>query len=91
MKEKRFKIGDKVTYKSKKDCVDYYGDKGYYYEDGEDQDGYVGQITHYFDYNEDMDCWKIHVRTRYGFSYSMLESEFLEYDKSVTNQLFPIY
>ena len=91
MKEQRFKVGDKVTYKSKNDCVDYYGDKGYYYEDGEDQDGYVGQITHYFDYNEEMDCWKIHVRTRYGFSYNMLECEFLEYDKSVTNQLFPIY
>ena len=87
MKDKRFKVGDEVTYKSKNDCVD----KGVYYYTGDDQDGFVGEVLKYDYYNEKMGCWKILVTTRDDGSYYMLESEFLEYDKQSSNELFPIY
>lgn len=91
MKELRFKKGDKVTYKSIKDCVSPSGDKGLYYCDGDDQDGFVGEIRGYCSYNEKMDCYKIDVTTKEGGCYYMLESEFIEYDKQPSNELFPIY
>jgi hypothetical protein len=91
MKEKRFKKGDKVTYKNLKDCVGEYGYKGEYYYTGDDQGGFVGRIYFYYDYIEDKGCWRIRVTTKDGGQYNMLESEFLEYDKQPTNELFPIY
>ena len=92
-KEKKFKVGNKVTYKSKKDCTSDGGGKGNYYHGGDDHGGFVGEIRYYYDYNKDMGCWKIKVTTKEkGYNYTMLESEFLEYDKPVvTNELFPIY
>ena len=84
MKEKRFKVGDKVTYKSKKDC------NGYYYC-GDEHDGHVGIIKDYIFYNEDAQCWKIEVSTKNSWGYAMLESEFLEYDKPKRIDLFPIF
>tara|TARA_R110000803_G_scaffold173168_2_gene235926 strand:+ start:412 stop:690 length:279 start_codon:yes stop_codon:yes gene_type:complete len=89
--EKRFKSGDKVTYKSVKDCTSDCGSKGQYYYDGKEQDGFVGEIISYGGYNEDMDCWKIYVTNSDGYRYTMLECEFVEYDKQPTNELFPIY
>ena len=91
--EKRFKSGDKVTYKSRRDCVGFNGGKGqYYYYDGIDQDGFVGEIRQYVYYIEDVGCWKIYVTTKGGGCYYMLESEFMEYDKpQVVSELFPIY
>ncbi len=88
--EKRFKVGDKVTYKDIKGCVNSNGTKGWYYNGGDDQGGYVGRIVRYSAYNEDMGCWLITVTTK-GSLYHMLESEFLEYDKPVVSELFPIY
>jgi len=91
--EQRFKIGDNVTYKNKKDCISDGGTKGFYYIGGVDQGGFVGEIRKYYSYNKKMDCWKILVTIKdKGYTYTMLESEFLEYDKPVvTNELFPIY
>jgi hypothetical protein len=90
--EKRFKLGDNITYKSKNDCVDEYGDKGRYHYDGDDQDGFVGEVLKYDYYKEEKDCWKIYVTTKGGGLYYMLECEFLEYDKQpTTSELFPIY
>jgi len=93
MKEKRFKVGDIVTYKSTKDCVGRYGTKEQYYYSGYDQGGFVGKIVSYSFYDEKMGCWKIRVTIKeQGYNYTMLESEFLEYDKPVVaNELFPIY
>ena len=91
MKEQRFKVGDKVTYKSKKDCIRYDGTKGYYHG-GENQGGFVGEIDVYCHYIKKMGCYHILVRCKSGNLYNMIESEFLEYDKPVvTNELFPIY
>jgi len=73
MKAKRFKVGDQVTYKSKSSCDGYrYG--------GDDHDGYVGTITSYGVYRPEYDCYGIHVTCREGGNYSMIESEFYEYD-----------
>jgi hypothetical protein len=72
MKPQRFKVGDKVTYKSKDECDGYkYG--------GIDNDGYVGTIRKYVSYNSDENCYLIAVSSREG-EYNMLESEFREYD-----------
>lgn len=70
--EPRFKVGDKITYKSRASCKD-----GRYKYGGEDHAGYVGivQDIHFYCY----DCYKISVTSRAG-GYMMLESEFEEYD-----------
>ena len=95
MKDKRFKVGDKVTYKNKKDCTrsDVNGTKGGYYLGGVDCGGFVGEIISYGGYYESMGCWMIVVTNNEGYSkkYNMLESEFLEYGKQPSNELFPIY
>jgi len=91
MKEKRFNVGDKITYKSDKDCTHKFGYEGYYHG-GDYQGGFVGEILGYHSYNEDNGCWEILVTTKNRGRYNMLECEFLEYDKPVvTNELFPIY
>jgi hypothetical protein len=72
MKKQRFKVGDQVTYKSKSSCDGYrYG--------GTDHDGYVGTITNYLSYYSENGCYGIQVTSREG-NYTMLESEFHEYD-----------
>jgi hypothetical protein len=74
MKAKRFKVGDRVTYKSRSEC---YG--GGYHYGGNNQYGYVGTIKEYLKYKPDNNCYKITVTCKEG-EYSMLESEFYEYD-----------
>ena len=89
-KEKRFKIGDKITYKPMKDCTHYDGRKNSYYFGGNEQEGHVGKIVNYLSYVEYKECWRIHVTTIKSGSYGMLECEFIEYTKP-TQDLFPIY
>jgi hypothetical protein len=74
MKPQRFKVGDRVTYKSRSEC---YG--GGYHYGGNNQYGYVGTIKEYVKYKPDNNCYKITVTCKEG-EYSMLESEFYEYD-----------
>lgn len=76
-KEKRFNVGDKVTYKLRADCPG-----GKYYYGGSDQGGCVGTIESYSIYNKDQTCWRIAVTLNNSSSitYTMLESEFIEYD-----------
>jgi hypothetical protein len=74
MKKQRFKVGDQVTYKSRSEC---YG--GGYHYGGNNQYGYVGTIKEYVKYKPDNNCYKITVTCKEG-EYSMLESEFYEYD-----------
>jgi hypothetical protein len=74
MKPQRFKVGDRVTYKSRSEC---YG--GGYHYGGNNQYGYVGTIKEYLKYKPDNNCYKITVTCKEG-EYSMLESEFYEYD-----------
>jgi hypothetical protein len=72
MKTQKFKVGDQVTYKSKASCDGYrYG--------GTDHGGYVGTITSYLSYYSENGCYGIQVTSREG-NYTMLESEFHEYD-----------
>jgi len=74
MKAKRFKVGDKVTYRFRSDCKD-----NYYRWGGDDHGGYVGTIKSYDSYQPDYNCYGIKVTSREG-EYTMLESEFYEYD-----------
>lgn len=74
MKKQRFKVGDKVTYKSK----DEFG--GSYCHGGSNQGGYVGTIKSYGSYYSTKNCYTITVSTKDGGEYAMLESEFYEYD-----------
>ncbi len=73
--EPKFKVGDKVTYKSLEEAG------GRYYHGGGDHGGSVGTIVEYLRYNESKKCYKISVTSKENFNYSMLESEFREYDK----------
>jgi hypothetical protein len=74
MKPQRFKVGDKVTYRFRSDCKD-----NYYRWGGDDHGGYVGTIKSYQLYQPDYNCYGITVTCREG-EYTMLESEFYEYD-----------
>lgn len=78
--EKRFNVGDKVTYK------DWYVlPKGAYEYGGKNQKGYVGEITKYLNFNSEKDCWTIRVTSILDHNFIMLETEFEEYD-SVLNE-----
>ena len=90
-KEKVFKVGDKITYKSINDCTHYNGGKNSYYYGGMNKEGHVGKILRYDEYIEQKQCWRIEVSNSEG-SYSMLESEFENYNIQLKPQdLFPIY
>jgi hypothetical protein len=74
---KRFKVGDKVTYKPK----DRLPNSKYHFG-GEDQGFFVGTIRYYGSYRSDFGCYPIDVTSKEGFSYTMLESEFVEYESA---------
>lgn len=91
MEERKFKVGDKLTYKFKKDLT-----HNYYHFGGGCQGGFVGKIREYQGYIQEKKCWQIIVETRSGIDYSMIESEFLEYDllendSPVVKDMFPIF
>jgi hypothetical protein len=72
---RRFKVGDKVTYKSRAEC------NGSYNYGGEDQTGFVGIVESEMSYESDKGCYGLRVTTKGGdYCYNMLESEFHEYD-----------
>ena len=72
---RRFKVGDKVTYKSRAEC------NGSYNYGGEDQTGFIGIVESEMSYESDKGCYGLRVSTKDGdFCYNMLESEFYEYD-----------
>jgi hypothetical protein len=81
-RRKRWKVGDKVTYKSHKECG------GEYKYGGEEHDGFVGDIWGYSCWKEDSDCFQIEVRCRGGDTYTMLESEFKEWGSDNGNLSF---
>ena len=84
MKEKRFKVGDKVTYKSKDECIG-----GHYEYGGSDMAGLLGTIVEYLEYEPENNCYKIKVTAKHG-NYGMLESEFKEWDNPSYSNTFGI-
>ena len=76
--EKRFKVGDTLTYKSREDCVNSVGRPGYYCK-GENRAGKKGQIVEYRGYVPEKKCWKMVVTCKNDLDYFMLECEFEEY------------
>lgn len=83
IKKQRFKVGDKVTYKSKDECG------GRYSHGGTDQGGYVGRIESYGPYNPTKQCYNITVSTKEGGTYNMIESEFYESEFCEYDDLYP--
>ena len=81
--EPRFKVGDKVTYKSTADCG------GSYAFGGVSRSGRVGEVEAYLHYQPEQGCYKITVSsgTERDCSYSMLESEFEEFDSSYSGTI----
>lgn len=79
VREPKFKIGDTVTFKSKKQCHSRHNTCEYYYG-GEDQDGVKGVITDILHWEGD--CYKIYVHFKNSMYY-MLEKEMVEYDSLV--------
>jgi len=79
----RFKVGDKVTYKYKKDLP-----HGVYSYNGACQGGFVGTVRALEDYTKN-NYRKILVSIPVGGSYGMSENEFLEYDKA--KETYQIY
>ncbi|MGV8961851.1 MAG: hypothetical protein ACOH2V_00450 [Candidatus Saccharimonadaceae bacterium] len=75
MMAKKFKEGQVLVFKSFSDL-----DKGRYYYSGADQKHKPGTVLEYQEYVEINKCYKISVRLEGNGTYSMLESEFLEYD-----------
>ena len=71
---RRFKVGDKVSYKSVSEC------EGRYYCGGLNQVGFVGTVLAEYDFIESKGCYQILVSSKGGLDYTMLESEFYEYD-----------
>ncbi len=88
MEDRKFKLGDKLTYKFMKDLT-----HNYYHFGGVCKGGFVGKINRYRGYNIQNNCWNIDVTVNepYALCYNMLESEFLEYDTPVVKDMFPIY
>lgn len=80
---RRFYVGKPVTYKSIDDCG------GYYRFGGVNRGGRVGEIEAYLEYDFDYKCYKITVSsgTPSDCSYSMLESEFEEFDPSYSGTI----
>lgn len=77
--ERRFKVGDKVIFKSLNEVG------GHYYFGGSDQGGKVGEVVSLWDDEIISNSWKIDVEffdEEYMSTsiYSMLESEIIEFD-----------
>lgn len=83
MKKQRFKVGDRVTYKSRDEF------DGVYCHGGTDQGGYVGRIESYGPYNPTKQCYNITVSTKEGGTYNMIESEFYESEFCEYDDLYP--
>lgn len=76
MQEKKFTIGDKVTYKGFKDL-----NRKCYRFGGSNFGGKTGKVESYSRFMESDGCYEIVVTTPSEGTYAMLESEFVEYDK----------
>jgi hypothetical protein len=86
--EKRFNVGDEVTYLSFKDCP-----SKRYAHGGTDRGGGKGEVYKYSRYNADHDCWAIVVSLPDSneLHYHMLESEFEEYLNQVNPEVLSNY
>lgn len=74
----RFKVGDIVTFKDRKDCEHEDGQIGKYWFGGENYDGKKVPITTIGEYMPAKNCYVIEVGQT--LNYLMLECEFQEYD-----------
>jgi hypothetical protein len=88
-----FKVGDKVTFKAVSECKHRDGNTNSYWWGGAAQHERVTEILRYSDYVPKAKCYKIvvHALNNDGTKaeYSMLESEFKEYDKLKQHSMTP--
>lgn len=87
MRTKKFKVGDLVTFKSREKAG------GNYRFGGQCQGGKTGKIRAYREFASIYKCFEISVDFDSNNNYSMLESEFKEWDEvtTSTSELFPIF
>lgn len=78
MRESRFKVGDKVTYKNRKNLPG-----GVYLYGGSCQGGFVGEVKEIIKYDERWKAYKLLVTIAGRGTFHMSETEFLEYDEPI--------
>lgn len=77
--EPKFKVGDRVTYLSRKAVEKKYNRSGYVYG-GTCQEGFVGTIKQIMEYDTRKGAYRYSVTTKSHGCYHMSEKEFVEYD-----------
>ena len=85
--EPKFKVGDRVTYLSKKEVGEKYNLDGYFYG-GACQGGFIGVIKSVIGFDSNRGAYKYCVTAKRGDSYHMSEKEFVEYDGVVSKRTF---
>lgn len=78
--EPKFKVGDIVTFKDRKDCEYKDGQIGKYWFSGENYGGKKVPVIKVLDFVPVKNCYKIEVASGHTLNYIMLECEFQEYD-----------
>lgn len=85
--EPKFKVGDRVTYLSRKEVEEKYNRDGYFYG-GSCQGGFVGTIKCIEGFDSNRGAYKYLVTAKHSDSYIMSEKEFVEYDSVVSKRTF---
>lgn len=92
MIEKKFHLGSRVTFLSKKNCTSRDGNYNNYLYGGDDQEGISAFIIEYIIEHSGQNCWKIKVqfedKSNVLRKYNMLEREFVEFHKDIHNNDF---
>jgi len=77
--EKRFSVGDTLTFKSRRECG------GSYCYGGDCQGGETGIVICYFGDAPNEFGYKLKLKLKNSYGYVMRESEFREYDVAVSS------
>lgn len=85
--EPKFKVGDRVTYLSRKEVGEKYNRDGYFYG-GACQGGFIGVIKSVVGFDSNREAYKYSVTAKGHDSYHMSEKEFVEYEGVVVKRNF---
>ena len=88
--EPKFKVGDIVTFKDRKDCKSEDGKIKMYWFGGENYGGKKVPVTKVLDFVPVKNCYKIEVNINHTNIYWMLECEFQEYDSVIEAPKIPV-
>ena len=85
--EPKFKVGDRVTYLSRREVEEKYTRDGYFYG-GSCQGGFIGTIKSIEGFDSNRGAYKYLVTAKHSDSYIMSEKEFVEYEGVVSKRTF---